>query len=686
LPISSKTTRPRCCNCAGFRLLLVICGLLLTTDSQGRAQETQVRNAVVSKELTQHLRSAISRISPAVVRIRCVGSNSAGAGSTPSSTVTTGLIVSENGEILTSVFGMDGSHTAIFVEDASGNRSAAEIVATDHLRKLVLLKCEPGTLKTSGFTVNNQPQVGAYAVAVGRFYPAAHPSTSLGIISARNRIHGLALQTDAKVSPINYGGPLIDLQGRVTGILVPLSPQDSDTEIKAGVEWYDSGIGFAIPIADALQATDALRAGVDRKRGLLGVNLSTRNPLADKVLITKVQRGSPADQAGLQADDRVIEANGAALERFGQFESIIKSHYAGDSLTVVVKRGEQTLNLSVTLTDELMFPQPGYLGIIPLAASQPDADSQADADSDEEAAAGVAVAVVPGSPAAASGLPDGALITRIGTTDISDAGTLNDAVAAVAVDEQVELWFREAGQQADSGSVDVVCTQRPTQVTVLTDQQTGAVLRGQDTIQAEWSRTACKAEQAENSWYFAPTTPPQDTELGAVILLSPMDKSPELLLREWEADCRLHRQILIVPQNPEQTSLTGEDLRLLATVMAEVAENFSLDSDRVVVVTGEPQVDLAMQAASHPRLPAFHSVAFLESWPRINSSTVEMLRRKSAAFLLLGSADTREQQALRQAAVDSLQQAGLPLSLASGTDQIGPSKLISNWALMLKAH
>ena len=74
------------------------------------------------------------------------------------------------------------------------------------------------------------------------------PSVSAGILSATNRIWGKAIQTDAKISPANYGGALVDLAGRVQGVLVPLSP--NHREDAAGVEWYDSGIGFAIPVDD----------------------------------------------------------------------------------------------------------------------------------------------------------------------------------------------------------------------------------------------------------------------------------------------------------------------------------------------------------------------------------------------------------------------------------------------------
>ncbi len=102
------------------------------------------------------------------------------------------------------------------------------------------------------------------------------PSVSVGILSALDRIWGKAMQTDAKVSPTNYGGPLIDLYGRVQGVLVPASPRaEGET---AGFEWYDSGIGFAIPLEDVNRVLPRMLKGtketpVNLKRGLLGITM-----------------------------------------------------------------------------------------------------------------------------------------------------------------------------------------------------------------------------------------------------------------------------------------------------------------------------------------------------------------------------------------------------------------------------
>ena len=88
---------------------------------------------------------------------------------------------------------------------------------------------------------------------------------------------GKALQTDAPVSPNNYGGPLVDIRGRVMGILVPLSPQSAD-EI-AGVEWYDSGIGFAVPLEGDRTSPSQAPKGEDLYTGVAGVFMQSQEPL-----------------------------------------------------------------------------------------------------------------------------------------------------------------------------------------------------------------------------------------------------------------------------------------------------------------------------------------------------------------------------------------------------------------------
>ena len=120
-------------------------------------------------------------------------------------------------------------------------------------------------------------------MAVGRTLDSADVNVSVGIISATGRIWGRAIQTDAKISAHNYGGPLVDVRGRVLGILTPMSPTESGA--RAGSEWYDSGIGFAVPLADVLAVLPKLQAGHDQRGGLAGVSFSGTNLYVDPPVI-----------------------------------------------------------------------------------------------------------------------------------------------------------------------------------------------------------------------------------------------------------------------------------------------------------------------------------------------------------------------------------------------------------------
>src|SRR4029079_14702337 len=105
-------------------------------------------------------------------------------------------------------------------------------------RQLVLLKVNvDAKLPVPEVAPRRDIRVGQWAIALGRTYESTSPNLSIGVISAVDRVWSKAIQTDAKISPSNYGGPLVDISGRVMGVLAPLTPESS-SEI-AGVDWYD---------------------------------------------------------------------------------------------------------------------------------------------------------------------------------------------------------------------------------------------------------------------------------------------------------------------------------------------------------------------------------------------------------------------------------------------------------------
>ena len=118
---------------------------------------------------------------------------------------------------------------------------------------------------------------GQWTLVAGYGHGSGAPAVSVGILSALDRLDGRAVQTDAKTSPANYGGPLFDVEGRVIGVCVPKAGGD-DEEI-AGVEWYDSGIGFAIQADYIQQRLPRLKAGRDLQRGFMGVRFDSAAPV-----------------------------------------------------------------------------------------------------------------------------------------------------------------------------------------------------------------------------------------------------------------------------------------------------------------------------------------------------------------------------------------------------------------------
>ncbi|MCI0356859.1 MAG: S1C family serine protease, partial [Planctomycetaceae bacterium] len=197
-------------------------------------------------------RAAAAKVQPSLVRIEGFGGIAAGVDGggyqAPGEGPTTGLVLSSDGYVVTSTFNFLRKPPIITVVTPDGRRHVAKLLGRDETRKLCILKVDG----VNGWPVpelasRDKLKVGQWVVATGIGFGAAQPALSAGIISATSRISGRAVQTDVNLSPANYGGPLIDLEGRVVGICAPLSPHGAGEA--AGAEWYDSGIGFAVPLA-----------------------------------------------------------------------------------------------------------------------------------------------------------------------------------------------------------------------------------------------------------------------------------------------------------------------------------------------------------------------------------------------------------------------------------------------------
>ncbi|MDP6723298.1 MAG: trypsin-like peptidase domain-containing protein, partial [Pirellulaceae bacterium] len=148
------------------------------------------------------LQAAVAKVAPSVVRIETFGGLERVGKFIVGDGPTTGLVVSEDGYVISSAFNFVQKPDSILVTVGDGSRAAAEIVARDQSRMLVLLKVNTEVkLVLPTVLPRDELVVGQWALAVGRTLDPKIPNTSTGILSAKNRIWGKAVQTDAKVSP-----------------------------------------------------------------------------------------------------------------------------------------------------------------------------------------------------------------------------------------------------------------------------------------------------------------------------------------------------------------------------------------------------------------------------------------------------------------------------------------------------
>lgn len=258
---------------------------------------------------------------------------------------TTGLVWSADGLILTSAFNFVRDPSVITVILPDGRRFVGELLARDEVRRLAMLKIEAHDLPVPTWVRDRQEiQVGQWALALGRGLGGEATAISVGIISGLNRKGGVSIQTDAKLSPVNYGGPLIDIEGRVIGLCVPMGLSNA---AMAGVEWYDSGIGFAVPFWQVDKSAEALAVGHNLRRGLLGVQIDPR--AKGGAHIFNIADPSPAARAGLEVGDVILALEGKPVGEYADLQRLMSARVAGERVTLRVRRDKEELNVPVVL-------------------------------------------------------------------------------------------------------------------------------------------------------------------------------------------------------------------------------------------------------------------------------------------------------------------------------------------------
>ena len=339
------------CGSLIFAGVLALADLPFAQPPMASAQETdavaKVQQAATplsqleSLQLTsQAFRAATKRAVRSLVSIESFGGSSVKAGRIggirkQGEGNTTGVVISPDGHILTSTFNFIREASVVIVKTHRGDERVAKILGRDDTRKICLLKIDD----VAGLVVPEmQPvqdvKVGQWAISLGVGYGDQTPAISMGIISAKNRVGGRAIQTDANISPANYGGPLVDIQGRLIGICVPMNPQSQ--AVAAGVEWYDSGIGFAVPVDDFAKIIERLKGGQRILPAFVGIQTGPVD--GPGMRVNGVVEGSAADQAGLIKGDVLLAIDDEPINDMLRLRQVLNRFEAGQEISVSVKR------------------------------------------------------------------------------------------------------------------------------------------------------------------------------------------------------------------------------------------------------------------------------------------------------------------------------------------------------------
>lgn len=269
-----------------------------------------------------------------------------------SSGLGSGVIVSSEGYIITNSHVVkDADEIKVILSDK--REFLGKIIGSDLKTEIAVVKIDAKDLPIVPWGNSDSLQVGDVVLALGNPF-GLNQTVTMGIVSALGRANvGIAdyedfIQTDAAINPGNSGGALVNVRGEVVGI---------NTAIYSTSGGYQ-GIGFAIPSNMVKSIMESLLRGGKVIRGWLGVSIQKVTPelakqfnLQDEVgaLIGDIAENGPAEKAGLQRGDIILEYDGKKIEEPYILRNMVANTEPGEHHTVKVLRDGKTLTVSITI-------------------------------------------------------------------------------------------------------------------------------------------------------------------------------------------------------------------------------------------------------------------------------------------------------------------------------------------------
>ena len=267
-----------------------------------------------------------------------------------------GFVISPDGYILTNAHVVDDANE-VTVRMTDRREYRAKVVGMDRRTDVAVLKIDAKSLPVVQVGDPRGLKAGEWVIAIGSPFGFEN-SVTAGIVSATARSLSDAytpfIQTDVAVNPGNSGGPLFDLKGEVVGI---------NSQIYSRTGGYQ-GVSFAIPIDVAMDVKNQLVTTGHVQRGRIGVTIQEVNqPLADSfrlsrprgALVSQVESGGPAEDAGLKPGDVILAVNGHDIERSSELPPLVAAIKPGQQATLTIWRdkSEKTVRIKIAeLEDE----------------------------------------------------------------------------------------------------------------------------------------------------------------------------------------------------------------------------------------------------------------------------------------------------------------------------------------------
>ena len=576
--------------------------------------------------------AAVAKVSPSVIRFETIGGNNRVDGRIVANGPSTGVVVSKDGYVVSASFHFAHNPASILTTLPDGTKASAEIVGRDKSRKIVLLKIDSDVefSPVEGVDVSKL-QIGQTLIAIGRVFDANEPNVSTGILSAKNRVWSKTIQTDAKISPANFGGPLTDLGGNVAGILVPMSPDD-DSEM-AGTEWYDSGIGFAVPLVDVMSRFEDLKAGKELRTGLLGVSLKGTDVYADAAVVAFAGGNTPAGKAGIRDGDEITKVNEQRISRQSELKHALGPLYEGDTIEVAVKRAEKELSFSVELVGELEpFVAPA-IGVLLKGGNEPTVEF-----------------VAKGSSAESAGLEAGDKFTKFGEYEIGNSLELRDAILKSKIGTKVE--------------VEITRDEKKRTFEISVGNQTATLFEKENKKGPSRQYRVVRiqvADSANKCFAVIPTILEGDPMPNLLVWIpKPGKLSKKEIEKVWPKRCKKHCSIVLIPESSDEKRWQADDAAFVRSATENLAKQFGFQTSKVVVAgskTGGTMASLiAFASRNQYKGLAMIDAAASTRIARFSTSPVDPL------LVLLGSQNGEANEAVQETA-KALEKAEFPVHL-----------------------